>query len=633
MVSVRHGLSLIGVAHVALGGFPKLEKASGKDANFAEDGIIMTRDVDFQAKPVYSVSLIDVQKGDTLDIMGQVVISRCNENDVENKGDFNPCHSNAGKKNCFVGEDKYNPWLRGGISMNGNLVGEWSSYECTKERHHCTLNVSPIRMTVGSDEATGDLNIDLLVSADSNGAELACDVDLVRIDRKGHLTAVHNRGAGPEATSTELVPSKYDVQRECADPDQTGSGPCKLDELMRVKLENWGTGQTVSVQSTFDMQLTRDHETCSPSVALYYYFVQGDVQEEFGEKQNQNCEHYATDCIFGKFAAAKIPDRFGASQRSLLSPRTSTKDLYVSLQASAAKYPCVNVPDDKYVTKWGSTSVLVYNGQGQFPDGPAPGPSPPSPRALYSADFSQPIDLLHERQMLDANLNRVTGPQGHEWVIESTEDRSFAESGGCRPLGPSDASSCLHFVNNGGDATLWLNRRFGPDSRLRFGFAPKDTSTGLAVVFVSATPSDSSKSSIFSLELPSREGQYKTYTQGELTNYGISYWRANERPCETNSNGACVANLKRNPGAQLVDQGKDRVIDRQPASNGFFDIVVERDSAGFVSLFVDGKKSVRWTDPNPRNRDGYFGLRQMASTEEAWYSHFVVEAFQESEIV
>lgn len=249
---------------------------------------------------------------------------------------------------------------------------------------------------------------------------------------------------------------------------------------------------------------------------------------------------------------------------------------------------------------------------------------------IYSADFSVPLSLQFEADLLDAGgEHRVRTPTS-AWVLESQSNASRAYT---------TASGNLVMENKGSHMVLWANRKFPASGEVRFGVMPANTSVGLNIVFFATLPLRNetrfaNATSIFDLSLPPRKGDYPNYHggpdgKGSILGYSLSYWRAGNgtQPCDRDPHdGRCTANLRKNPGFSMVSQGDDLVLGRAPRNGVAFEIVLRREGP-VVSVTVDGAISLEWSDDgrmSPPFGGGYVGLRQMSTTRVGTYTHFDV---------
>ena len=253
---------------------------------------------------------------------------------------------------------------------------------------------------------------------------------------------------------------------------------------------------------------------------------------------------------------------------------------------------------------------------------------------IYNADFSTPLDLAFEADLLDATgTHRVRVPTA-TWVLESVGNGSLAYT----------ENKSLIMENNGAHMVLWANRPFPAEGEVRFGVMPANTSVGLNIIFYATMPlrNDSkytNASTIFDLSLPPRGGNYPAYHggkggRGSILGYSDSYWRAGNgtQPCDRNPHdGKCTANLRKNPGFVLAAQGDDLVLNRTPKNGKAFEIVLRRVGAT-TTVTVDGVTSLEYTDDGGMSapfQGGYVGLRQMLTTRIGVYTHFDVHAIND----
>jgi hypothetical protein len=236
----------------------------------------------------------------------------------------------------------------------------------------------------------------------------------------------------------------------------------------------------------------------------------------------------------------------------------------------------------------------------------------PTGPLLFSANFSSPLDLTYEADIIGPDGKRKTVPTS-QWVLESQSNKSVAFT----------TNGSMEMINQDSHMVLWCNQPFPANYELRFHTIPNSTEVGLNIVFFSTTAIDGSPS-IFSLHLPPRNGDYKKYHSGALNGYSHSYYRAQNGTCEINPNtGHCDANLRKNYGFHLVQQGDDLIIHRKPKNGEAFHVAIRKQGAT-VTVSVDGGLELAWTDNSTAYGGGFIGLRQMAFTGSGVYKSFQV---------
>lgn len=166
---------------------------------------------------------------------------------------------------------------------------------------------------------------------------------------------------------------------------------------------------------------------------------------------------------------------------------------------------------------------------------------------------------------------------------------------------------------------LWRNQIMPADYEIRFGITPFNVSMALNIVFFGATGVNCE--SIFDLSLPVRQGIYASYTKGAIKTYSESYIRVNP-----DGSFSGLANVRKNPGFNLVASGVDQMARHGPPGH-VFEVVVQN-VGGNMTISVDGRREVGWIDngtiAGPAYNRGFVGLRQMAHGTSAIYTHFDV---------
>jgi len=224
---------------------------------------------------------------------------------------------------------------------------------------------------------------------------------------------------------------------------------------------------------------------------------------------------------------------------------------------------------------------------------------------IYQADFARPLNATTEKDLF-RDGKRSLSPAGKEWVLEGTGRAWTGENE-------------LHLANGkgpGDHVVLWNTRIFPSDFLLEFTMTPRDSNTGLNIVFFAArsTAQSGTGGGIFAPGLPLRDGIFAKYTNGALDCYHTSYWA-------TNPDGAPrrTANLRKNAGFHLLASGDDHIAGRPGPQR-----VRVLKAGGAIRLETNGELSLGFDDDGttygPILRDGLIGLRQMAYTGEASYS-------------
>jgi len=223
---------------------------------------------------------------------------------------------------------------------------------------------------------------------------------------------------------------------------------------------------------------------------------------------------------------------------------------------------------------------------------------------LYETEFDKPLNYVAEADLFDGD-KRVRLPKDKDWVFESNgTSRVWTEDGLCSVLA------------NGSHSVLWNTRVFPEDFLLEFGMRPKDSRSGLTIVFFAARGLDGR--SIFDLDQPRRRGKFRTYTHGKIKAFHCSYWATHMGLLRR------TTNLRKNPGFYMPAVGIDRIGGEGPGPH----LVRVLKVGNRVQVETRGRIVLEFTDDGktygPLLTDGYIGLRQMAHSRQVCYTHFKV---------
>lgn len=265
--------------------------------------------------------------------------------------------------------------------------------------------------------------------------------------------------------------------------------------------------------------------------------------------------------------------------------------------------------EEALAATWKGREPMPLQGEGRTEYAGELDLSPYKLTSVYQADFSRPLDVVHEDELFDGD-RRVRLPDGKDWVFEGP-GRAWAEDGRLHleSFKPQEA----------GHIVLWSTRVFPQDFLLEFGMSPRDSTDGLNIVFLCARSRDGS--GIFAPDLPRRGGVFKNYHSGALDSYHVSYWA-----CSAANGGTPrrTANVRKNYGFYLVSCGIDRIAGRGPGPHRVRVLKVggklRVETAGQIAAAFDDDGSTY----GPVLGSGAIGLRQMGHTHRASYTHFKV---------
>jgi hypothetical protein len=130
---------------------------------------------------------------------------------------------------------------------------------------------------------------------------------------------------------------------------------------------------------------------------------------------------------------------------------------------------------------------------------------------------------------------------------------------------------------------------------------------GLCIVFFSATGLKGED--VMDSSLPKRDGTFKQYNDGAMTNYHISYY-ANTPKLPARE----VARLRKNPGKNIVSEGPPGI---EVSSDRVHKVTLIKEDS-HIRLFIDERPIIDWIDEGEINGgalgSGKIALRQMQWT-------------------
>ncbi len=232
------------------------------------------------------------------------------------------------------------------------------------------------------------------------------------------------------------------------------------------------------------------------------------------------------------------------------------------------------------------------------------------PRALRGKNkallgyFSPPAAMRYRRRLGKLLYNKpfTSRRDVNSWVMEGPGKLDFSHgSMRMQTRRPGTFNGPGHFV-------FWCRKTFPNRFVAKWQFEPV-SATGLAIIFFAAHATDGE--SIFSPDLPPRNGIFSQYTRGAIDSYHLSYF-ADLPLFQT---GRPSSNLRKNNHFYLAAVGPVAV---PPGAHGFQKLCLIKDGR-HIQLLVNGLVRLNWMDNNPRRfgpayQSGKIGFRQMAGT-------------------
>jgi hypothetical protein len=242
-------------------------------------------------------------------------------------------------------------------------------------------------------------------------------------------------------------------------------------------------------------------------------------------------------------------------------------------------------------------------------------------RLIYANDFGGDQPMVREEDFIkrseDGSWRRIGRPDPNaHWILEGWGGAQIR--GGRLWVAPSpfDPNGRPRQVaaDQRSHVVVWCRRVFPADVLLEFEFNPCGSSKGLAMVLFAATASDGRD--LFDPGLAARRAEYSRYHSGDIANYTDAFWSRNtEEEASTNR-------LRRNPGFKLVAQGPSLTTGPADASHPIRILKV----GAHIEVEVDGRRVVRWDDPNKPLGAGRIGFRTMEGVDRVTFGR--IKAWQ-----
>jgi len=237
---------------------------------------------------------------------------------------------------------------------------------------------------------------------------------------------------------------------------------------------------------------------------------------------------------------------------------------------------------------------------------------------VYENDFSGDDKLDFETFFVeDGNRTRLPDSRA-EWVAEGWGGADVC--GGKLWVAPVAFDACGEREENPASEpshmVVWNKNRFPADMMFEFTVNHHGSDNGLTLVFFAAEGVEGQD--IFDLELPPRNGVYRNYNKGQLTNYTVSYWSRNKKPSLVAKGEQYTNRIRKNPGANILATD-DSLTDK--CSDCDFKVRILK-VAGNISVEINGVVANHVIDADCPHGGGYIGLRSMEGVDRVSYDDF-----------
>lgn len=275
-----------------------------------------------QPRVVYSVRLTDLSPGERLRINAEVTLSRCNEKDIAGEsGDASrtPCTNRDLQRSPYTYTPNFSAAIVLGTSprdASGPRISDWFEQRCPKMRHHCARALGEIRVGDRDLPDSGERFVNLVVTADANGAN-ARSFDVMEVEqRHGGLHVVRLSSSAPPdrapIVTTNLVASNIPIDRT----DSRGVDGENRRVVYRVRLDGLRAGDVIQATGryygalgsydvnpliTSQILLVEDPDTRRPGV--------DDHDRVLTARNGHNCYDHSSGaiCRYAKSGAVVVP--------------------------------------------------------------------------------------------------------------------------------------------------------------------------------------------------------------------------------------------------------------------------------------------------------------------------------------
>ncbi len=271
---------------------------------------------------IYSVRLADLRPGERLRIFAEVTLSRCNEKDIAGlSGDAShtPCTNGDLQRSPYT----YTPSFSAAIVLgdspsdaSGPRVSDWYEQRCPKHRHHCARALPEIHVSDADLPDHGDRWVNLVATADANGAN-ARSFDVMEVEQAhGGMSVVRLApGAPPDeapVVTEDLVADAIPIDRT----DSRGIDGESRRVVYRVRLDGLRGGEVIEATGRFYGAL--GGYDVNPLITSQLLLVEdprtrragvGEHDREITARNGHNCYDHSAGamCRYAKSGAVVVP--------------------------------------------------------------------------------------------------------------------------------------------------------------------------------------------------------------------------------------------------------------------------------------------------------------------------------------
>jgi hypothetical protein len=239
---------------------------------------------------------------------------------------------------------------------------------------------------------------------------------------------------------------------------------------------------------------------------------------------------------------------------------------------------------------------------------------------VYENDFSADDKIDFETVFVEEGKRKRLPDPGAEWIAEGWGGAEVCN--GKLWVAPAAFEGCGQRVTDPdrepSHMVVWNKAQVPGDMMFEFTVNHHGSDNGLTLVIFAAEGLEGQ--GVFDLVLPPRNGVYKNYHKGRLSNYTVSYWSRNKKPSLVAKGEQFTNRIRKNPGMHMLATNGS-LTDKCNDCN--FKVRILK-VAGNITFEVNGVVANHVKDSDAPHGGGYIGLRSMQGVDRVSYDDFRV---------
>jgi len=243
-------------------------------------------------------------------------------------------------------------------------------------------------------------------------------------------------------------------------------------------------------------------------------------------------------------------------------------------------------------------------------------------KLLYQNDFSTVSKITRETSLFKYGERVALPDASSEWIAEGWGGAKICQGKlWVAPYALKECNQIAEKQQKPSNMVLWSAQVYPDNFLLEFSVNHHGSDNGLTLVFLSATGMQGE--SIFDLEQPMRDANYKKYT-GSLSNYTVSYWSRNQHAKAIKNKERYSNRIRRNPGMQMLASADSHTSECNTCD---YQVSILK-LADQIVVHINGQLVNHAVDTRAPLGIGRIGLRSMRGITKVSYDDFSVYAVE-----